>query len=382
LRRSRALALVAAILAIAPAGAVVAGDWEIEVHLGGLFTLTPSGGEATSPPPGEPFQTVVPGVSSQRVTSWYYGDGGDLLHQRRLAMGQTGNYAYQYFVSAGPLDAVLSSAAVGQPFGGGLGLRLGRRLNRRLTAEIDIEYGRQAPAFSESARADIEESRSSFESAWSNTLSSLPGSSATSRVTLVEDQGYQMIATAVLNVNLVTGDAPKWSRRPPRRRFVSYLTFGAGVASSRGEEASATLDGRYQFAAPADEPRAPFQEGDTVTVRSSGALRTSFVGVVGLGWKQDLSTRWGLRFDARAYLGSNTTRIVMDAEPSVTTGTPASAFVADSRIGAIQFVNSSSGAYEGHRSSLSGPTVAGFETFKGSGIQTQIHITLGAFLRF
>ena len=119
-----------------------------------------------------------------------------------------------------------------------------------------------------------------------------------------------------------------------------------------------------------------------VTVRSSETFGTFFVGVVGVGWKQDLSTRWGIRFDARAYLSANPSRIVMDAGPSVTTGSPASAYIASSSVGAIQFVNDSSGAYEGQQSSLSGPAIAGLETFSGTGILAQINVTLGVFLRF
>jgi len=59
--------------------------------------------------------------------------------------------------------------------------------------------------------------------------------------------------------------------------------------------------------------------------------------------------------------------IAMDAQPSVTTGTPASADVASSTIGAIQFVNNGSGPYQRHRSSLSGPSIAGLETLRGTG---------------
>ena len=70
-RESHALALAAAIAVVAPAGAAVAGEWEIEIHGGGLWTLAPSSGRVTSPPSGETFQTVVAGVSSRRVTSWY-----------------------------------------------------------------------------------------------------------------------------------------------------------------------------------------------------------------------------------------------------------------------------------------------------------------------
>lgn len=333
------------------------------------------------PPPGETFQTVVPGVSSHRVTSWYFGDGGVLLERKLSSSATTGAYTYQYTVTVGPLDPVLSSASVRQPFGGVAGLRIGRRLNRRLTAELDLEYGPHAPSFSDSARADFEYSQVSFDSAWNNILASLPGSSVTSLSTPRDGSGHQLVATGVLNVNLTTGDAPKWSRRSPSRRFVSYLTFGAGIVSTSGEEASATLLGRYRFASPFGT-EAPFEEADSVTVRSSGAFGTAFVGVVGVGWKQDLSARWGIRFDARAYLRTNPGRIVMDARPSVTKGSPASAYVTNSAVGGIQFVNDSSGAFEGQQSSLSGPAIAGLETFSGTGILMQVNVTLGVFLRF
>jgi hypothetical protein len=57
LRESRALALAAAVAVVAPAGAAVAGDWEIEIHGGVLWALTPTSGQATSVPPAETFQT-------------------------------------------------------------------------------------------------------------------------------------------------------------------------------------------------------------------------------------------------------------------------------------------------------------------------------------
>jgi hypothetical protein len=375
-REAGAFALAVAILVSAPPGAAVAGDWEVEIYGGGLLTVTPSGGRATSPPRGEPFATVAPGVSSRRVTSWYFGDGGALIERRETG---TNPVVWAPNLVVRPVDLVLSSSSVGWSLRGGAGLRLGRRLGSRLTAELDVEYGRHDPSFSETALAQIEDGRASFENAWSGTLSSIPGSRVTSRATVVQGSGHQVVAIGVLNVNLQTGDAPKWSRRPPRRRFVSYVSFGAGLVSTRGDEASATLVGRYQFASPAGESVAPFEETDTVTVRSR-TFGTSFVGVVGAGWKQDISTRWGVRFDARAYLSRNPTRIVMDAQPSVTTGRPASALVIDSKIGAIQFVNDSS-AYEGQRSSLSGPAVRDFVTFSGTGIQMQFNVTLGVFLR-
>ncbi len=370
-------------MAGAPAGSA-GGDWEIEIHGGGLGTFTPGGGRAASLPStaGATFQTVVPGVLSRRVSSWYFGDGGTLIRQTVSASGSWGNYVYRYPTEVGHLDPLLSSATVEEPFGVLAGLRLGRRLGRRLTAEINVEYGADGPVFSKAARSGLETSRSAFESAWNGLLMPLPGAAVTSQVAVLDGTGHRLVATGVVNVNLQTGDAPKWSRRPPRHRFVSYLTFGAGIVSTGGQEASATLVGRYRFVSPSREPGAAFAETDTVTVRSYKTFGTAVVGVLGLGWKQDLSTHSGIRFDARTHLSRDPTRIVLDALPSVTEGSPASALVRQSSIGAIQFVNNSSGPYAGQQSSLSGPAIAGFETYRGTGIRTQFHITLGVFLRF
>ena len=382
LRQPRSLALAAAILVFAPAGAARGGEWEIEAHLGGFLSLSPSGGQAALPPSAEPFQTVEPGVTSHRVSSWYFGGGGRLLEQTRYTT-VTGfdNYSRIDPFVVGTLDGTLNRTSVHRPAGAVVGLRIGRRLGRRFSAEVDIEYSRHHPELSQAVRTAVMESRASFEQSWSEVLSSLPEASASSQATVREGSGRRLVATAVLNVNLLTGDAPKWSRRPARHRFVSYLTLGAGLVSTSGDEPSATLVGRYRFVSP--ESGAPFEETDTVTVRTGGTVRTAFVGVVGLGWKKDISDRWGLRMDARAYLSRNTTDTVLDARPSVTTGNPPSAVVLDAGdFGAIQLVNNSSGPYEGHRSSLAGPAISGLETFQGSGILTQFGVTLGAFLRF
>jgi hypothetical protein len=381
LRGWRTPVLAAALTVAVTAGTSRAEDWELELHGGVAWTFSSSGGRATSPPPGESFETVVPGVASRRVSSWYYGEGGALLEQTRTGWGSQGSFTFQYPVTVGSLDALLSSASVGWPAEGGAGLRLGRHLGRHLTAELGLEYAGHAPAFTQAARADLETSRSSFESAWRTTLSSLPGSSAASQLTVADGRGRQVRATAVLNVNLTTGDPPSWSRRSTRKRFVSYLTFGAGIVTTTGEEAVATLVGRYQFASPVGDPPAPFEEADTVTVRSAASHRTAFVGIVGLGWKQDLSVRWGLRFDVRAYLGDNPARIVMDARPSVRPGSPSSVFVANSKVGAIQFANGGSSIGAGSRSSLSGPAITGFETYRGTGMEARVSLTFGVYLR-
>jgi hypothetical protein len=375
------VALAAVIALVVSAGSAAAGDWELEIHGAGLLSVTPSSGVVTQPPQGRAFETVVPGVSSYRVTSWYFGDGGVLLTRQEPRTVALWTSTYTTYVAVPPLDPVLSSATVRRPFRGGAGLRLGRRLGRRLTAELEVGYGRRDPTFSQTARAEIENSRASFESAWSSTLSAFPDARVSSRAVLLEGRGHRLVAIGVLNVNLETGDGPAWSRRSPRRRFVSYLSLGAGLVSSGGEEASATLVGDYQFASAAGGSAAAFHETDNVTIRSR-TFGTGFVGVAGLGWKQDISTRWGVRLDARAYLSRNRTAIVIDAQPSVTKGHPASAVVVDSSVGPIQFVNDSSGVYEGQQSSLSGPAIAGLETFRGTGIRMDLNFTIGMFLRF
>ncbi len=360
-----------------------AGEWEIEVHGVGLITMTPSSGQMTTVPPGEAFQTVAPGLTSVRVSSWYFGGGGRQIQYEQpvYASGVTGNDRYTRTV--GPLDPVLASAAVGRPFAAGGGLRLGRRLGRRFSAELSLEYGGHAPAFTKDARYGIEVSRLGFENAWRTTLSPLPGSTVGARTTLAEGAGHQLMATALVNINLQTGDAPKWSRRTPQRRFVTYVTLGAGVISTGGDEANATVVGRYRFSSPTGGQDAPFDETDTVAIRSSSSFGNHFVGVFGLGWKNDLSNRVGLRFDARACLSRNTTRIVIDAQPSVAAGSPPSAVVVPSTaLGAIQFVNIPSGDAAGRYSSLSGPPIAGFETFRGMGVMMQVNLSLGVFLRF
>ncbi len=106
-RALRALAIAAAIAVVARAGAAGAGDWEIEVHGGLLWTLTPSGGQATTLPPAEPFPTVVPGVSSRRVTSWYFGDGGMLLRQSRTPSGNSGSYNVNLQTGDAPINITL-----------------------------------------------------------------------------------------------------------------------------------------------------------------------------------------------------------------------------------------------------------------------------------
>ncbi len=358
-----------------------AGDWEVEIHGGGLFTASPSG-EATSVPAGQTFETVIAGVQSRRVSSWYFGDGGGQIQWGQPIRISGPGYSFQTTQMVGPLDRVLASAAVGQPFAGVGGLRLARRLGPRFSVEIDLEYGGQSRSFGASARDGIETSRAAFERAWNSTLSLLPGSKVGSQALIADGSGHQLVATAVVNVNVTTGDGPKWSRRPPKRRFVSYVTIGAGVMSTGGEEASASLVGRYQFSSPAGGGSAPFNETDTVTIRSAGSIGTRFVGVVGLGWKQDLSSRTGLRFDGRVYVGRNTARIVVDARPSVAAGSPSSTVVlTNTGMGAIQFVNSSTDS-AGPYSSLSGPAITGFETYMGTGVSIQINLTLGVFLRF
>ena len=96
-----------------------------------------------------------------------------------------------------------------------------------------------------------------------------------------------------------------------------YVTVGGGVTAGSGS-VSADLTGRYRFSILGE---VPINESDRVTVRFE--RRTAFVAVFGGGVRRDLSEKWGLRIDARVYLGPDSTRVTVTTESVNVRGTPA-----------------------------------------------------------
>src|SRR5712691_6698833 len=54
--------------------------WEIEVHAGGRMTNLPTSGSTALPGPGPAFTTDIR-QPSRLVSSWLFGDGGQLLNE-------------------------------------------------------------------------------------------------------------------------------------------------------------------------------------------------------------------------------------------------------------------------------------------------------------
>jgi hypothetical protein len=335
--------------------AATTGVWEIEAFGGATFASHPSDGTGALPPAGVPFTTAT-GSPSRQVSSWYFGDGAQLLNGVNTALGVGQQVT--------PLDGVLHASLAEGNSGGG-GVRVSRILTRRLTAEFTVEFSAVRAELSSDAATGLEASRSSFLSAWKGLASA--GQFADTTVTSVPtsqlDKGHQVVVTGAINVALKKDG-----------KVAPYLTFGAGLSSTSGAAASAGLVGDYRFNL---SGVTPFHETDSVTVRYTAGDQAA-VGVLGAGFKYLLSPHVGLRLDYRTYLGPNRASTFVNGNPVVSTLTPAGSGASATTPG-IQFSNDSS---IGIPSSLSGPAITDFRTFTGSGVQRHARLTIGVFWRF
>ena len=347
--------------------------WEVEFHGGGLFSTNPTGGTISLPAPGQPFMTVAatPTASplpSRYEPSWYFGDGTLLFNQAATALGQLPDQIV-------PLDPVLAGPLGEHRGGGSVGVRVSRVLTPRVTAELSVDYGfatlRITPANGEA----IETTRASFIQAWRGVIlfnRNRVLNSLTSTATLADGSARQLFTSGAVNINLTTSGA-----------LIPYVTVGAGVASMTGDLPSATLTGNYQFRLGSGPP---VDETDTVTVHDA-RTRHTLAGVLGGGVKYHVSSRWGLRFDARVALSKAAANTDLDATPNVARLTPAGR----GSLGgtpSIQFSNNSTdpvtstGVTAVAASSLTGPPLSGHRTFTGSGAMSQANVTIGVFWRF
>ena len=338
------------------------GKWEVEVHGGGILATTPTDGPPALPAAGTPFTLTAPmgSRSSRHVPSWYFGDGAVLLNQVTAALPAIG----QTKITA--LDPVLNSSVAQRQNGGSFGFRISRHINPRYTAEFSFDYGRGPLEMSDTALAGIEASRASFISAFTPRIADFQP--ATSTAASHGREGHQTFTTGAFDINLKTDG-----------KTIPYATIGGGIVINTGDTPSAALTGNYQLFTGPNSPlgRVVFaNETDTVTLRYSIEHRT-FVGVLGGGIKYAVTPHWGVRLDVRAHLSKNSVSNLVDANPTVATLTPAVLAGSPSDPTIVWSNNPSTGV----PSSLSGP-LNGFQTFAGSGMQTQINIVPGFFWRF
>jgi len=315
---------------------------------------------AMMPAPGEAF-TTRNNRPSRYVSSWYFGDGATLLNQQLAAFTITPRAA-----RITPLDPVLTRAATRSSTTGTFGLRVGRRLSPRFTAELNVDYGPSPIELSENALGDIEASRTTFASVWSESLGpGMPFQNAvvSSSSEIEEGTGGQIVATGALTARL---------RR--RGALVPYVTGGLGGVFNAGSDPSVTLRGNYSALYILGEPF-NFNGSDTVTVRWVRPDR-ALVGLVGGGFTYDLSRRNGFRVDLRLHVSSNAVDTDVSARPGVQTDTPGRA-IASATTPSVQTSSTAS-----ERSTLSGPAITAFRTRESSGVHVDTALTVGYFWRF
>jgi hypothetical protein len=347
--------------------------WEVEFHGGGLFTTNPTGGTISLPGPGQPFMTVpaTPTASplpSRYEPSWYFGDGTLLFNQAATALASLPDQIV-------PLDPVLAGPLGEHRSGGSVGARVSRVLTPRVTAELSVDYG-FAPLRLTAANSEaIEATRASFAAGWRGVIlfnRNRVLNSVTSTATLADGSARQLFTSGAVNINLTTSAA-----------IVPYVTLGAGVASVTGDLPTVTLNGNYQFLLGSGPP---VDETDNVTVHDA-RTRHTLAGVLGGGVKYHVSSRWGLRFDARVALSKATANTDLDATPNVARLTPPGRGALGGSP-SIQLSNNSTdpvtstGVTAVAASSLTGAPLSGHRTFTGSGAVSQANVTIGVFWRF
>jgi len=321
-----------------------------------MWATIPVEGTGALPPPGP---TDPLGI--RPVSSWYFGDGALQLN-RFAALRLTGQIA--------ALDSLLQRGFVERRPGGTVGFRVARALTRRLAAELTVDYNLGTLELTRESASGLEAARASFVTAWNGALTTglVATRTVSSEATVSDHQGRQIVTAGTLLINVA-----------PAGRLIPYVALGAGGVSNRGTGPSAVLAGAYQFTPgltfgfPTQLPT--FHQTDTVTIRSSTS--GGFVWVLGGGVKYAMSERWGVRVDVRDHLRGNPVRTLVDTAPA----TPPTSF----GVLALFAVPNPPLVFSGVSdipSTLSGAPLAGFETFRGAGVEHQVNVTAGLFWRF
>jgi hypothetical protein len=315
--------------------------WEIEFH-GGMSSMNMTGGW-DEPPSAESYSLYGSGAfgyTSKRVSSYYFGDGAELI-----GLSST-------------MDQTLTKAAV-QSKDQMYGVRFSRSLTKWLAAEFTYDRAGKLE-LSDSVLTQIETARAGFANFWKRL--DVPGNTAPTSVSTINRYGgHPAFATgaAVLSI-------PKWKSIRP------YATFGAGIYSSGTKMPSVTLAGSY------GGPTAP--ETDTVQVNFTQQNSHVIAGLVGGGVKVYLTRHVGIRLDARLYMYDNPATTLLSASH---TNTPNAAWVVKASGGTlVPDVQLLYGPGFSTYSTLSGPSISGLKTFFSTGTQRQAPITVGFFYRF
>lgn len=349
------LVAAATLVALAVAQPAQAQDrrWEVELVGGAVVSAPASTGSVSLPAPGAALVTSNPIYPAREIPSWLFGDGANLLNDVNAQFGITARVT--------PLDSLLKTPNSGAT--AIVGVRVRRYMNPRISLEIGLETTPSSGRVADDLAAAVEATRSSFAPALAGLLGSGPFSGVSIDATAASDAGgyRETSATAAVNAH--------WRGT---RALRPYATAGGGVLFGSGSLPSAQLSAAYRFSILGEVPIA---ETDTVHLRYERPA--SFVIVLGGGVAYAVSDAWGINVDARALFGPDRTRVVLDAVPVTTRGTPAG-FIESFTNPAVQFSNDPA---TGRRSTLSAPALDGLEVYSG-GTRGRFALSVGLTRRF
>jgi hypothetical protein len=330
--------------------------WEVEGHGGWLGASDVTDGTAIDAfPVGETFPALA-GTSSRAVSSWYFGDGATLIAQVHTAANRPSRIT--------PLDSLLRNRLATRGGGGSFGFRVSRQLTSRFSAEFNVDRAATSLDLADGVESALEATRASFIPVFQSAFP--PGELAVTSVLAIDRGGdhWQRFVTGAVNIHVGTFV-----------RVAPYVAAGAGAVFNDGVAPVATLTGRYRSS---PIPTVVWDETDTVKVHA--VIRDhAFVTVLGGGARIHVSSRHGIRVDLRVHLLESPIDTTIDATPSRGPGGTLNATAVVATTPALQFA---SGPTTTSRSSLSGPVVAGLETFTGTGTQAQLGFSIGYFVRF
>lgn len=319
--------------------------WNVEVHAGISSPQNQSNGSGALPTTG----TLLQGEIS--ASTFYFGDGARLFNDnQRAVFGAQGPVIT-------PLDGVLLVRMTTRKPGPAFGVRLERAIMERFAVQATGDLALDHLEYTPAALTAIETTRASYIPALQRALSaSALTSSVTSVSTLTDDQrATQAFATGAFVVKLKTSG-----------KTIPYVEGGGGVVFNGGNTPQASLVGNYTLNNPAQ-----LLGTDTVAITYSEKSWTE-VGLFGGGFTYDLTSKWGIRVDAREYLFKNTGETDIAVTPTLgfqSTGQPFPVV----NVGSLKFATTAP---------LSGAPVSASPAFTGSGVQGHLIVSAGFFLRF
>jgi hypothetical protein len=294
------------------------------------------------------------------VSSWFFGDGAQLLNAAASASPFTTGQRIT------PLDAVLNNPLADRQGGPNFGFRVSRGLTPRFVAEFNFDYASTPFEARPGVQSGLQTTAASFAPVFEAFLPSalFVGRSPSAASSLEIVDGSEIVLTGTVRINLLT-----------QGRIIPYATAGAGVTKYQGEGPVADLNGGYSFILMGVFR---FNERDDVSVRQTFD-ESAPVGVFGGGANLYLTARSGLRVDARVHVGPSRDEVLLSATPEVT-ATASGTWVFSATNPSLSF--NSLDLPQLPPSSLSGAAIADFKTFEASGTRTQVFLSIGYFLRF